>query len=236
MARLHHMEARALARWQVDRRVAERFWRDERRRPVRTDVITISREAGSGGKTIARIVAAELGYTVYDKEIIEQMADLLRADPDQVKRLDERAPSMIVEIVQGALDRTPSSASYLRRLREVVREIAARGKAIIVGRGRACLVPESLRVRVVAPFEVRVARVAELQGISEAEARRRVAESDAARRAFGRRHFRCSLEDPVLYDLVINTERISLEHGAELILLAVEHWQSEAEEQAEEGE
>ncbi|MBC7287890.1 MAG: cytidylate kinase-like family protein [Armatimonadetes bacterium] len=227
MGRLHHLEARSLARWNVDRRVAERFWRDEQRRPVRGDLITISRQAGSGGKTIARIVAAELGYTVYDKEIIDKLADLLGTDPRKVERVDEQAPPMVIEILQAALDRTPSSASYLRRLREVTKQIAARGKAIILGRGGACLLPESLRVRVVAPFETRVARVAELQGLSESDARRLVAESDAARKAFGRRHFRCDIDDPALYDLTINTERISLEHAAEMIITAVERWQSD---------
>ena len=222
MARLHHLEARSFARWQVDRQIAERFWRDEASRPIAPDVITISREYGSGGTTVAKIVARELNLKLYDREIIEHMAELLRMGADKLEGLEEGAPRGVAEIIHGALERLPTSATYRRTLSEVVRAVAQQGNVIIVGRGAACILPHSLRVRIIAPFEVRVARVAELEGISEQEARHKVARADSERRAFARTHLRCDLSDPNLYDLIVNTERTSLEHAAELIIAAAE--------------
>lgn len=220
MTRLHHLEAKSLARWKVDRQIAERFWRDERQRPAAPDVITISRDLGSGGTVVAKIVARELDLKLYDREIIEHMASLLRATSDQLRALDETAPKGVADIVHGVLERLPTSATYKRTLTEVIRSIAERGKCIILGRGAACILPQSLRIRITAPFEVRVARIAELEGIDQRQARHRVTAADNERRAFGRAHYRLDLTDPVLYDLVINTERTSLEHAAELIIAA----------------
>jgi cytidylate kinase len=230
MARLHHLEARSLARWRLDRQVAERFWQDARARPAASDVITISRELGSGGSTVAKLVARELDLKLYDSEIIEHMAQRLRAELHQVETLDETYSSPIEDIIQGALERLPSSATYKRILSEVIRSIAMKGKVIILGRGGAMLLPHSLRVRVMAPFEVRVARVADLEKLPEREARDRVLQADAQRRAFGRAYFRVDLSDPALYDMVINTERTSLEQAAELIVTAARQRQSEGED------
>jgi cytidylate kinase len=222
VVRLPRLSEQNLTRWEIDGRLAQRFWRDERDRRPRPDLITISREVGSGGSSIARLVAAELGYQLYDREVIEYIAARLRAELRHVQAVDERAPSAVEEILRGALERAPTSATYRRLLAEVMRELAARGRAVIVGRGGVCLLPQALRVRIMTPFEVRVARVAELENLDEATARRRVAELDRQRLAFGRRHFQCDLDAPALYDLVINTARTSLERAAGLIIAAAE--------------
>ncbi len=230
MGRMYHIEARSFARWQVDRAVAERFWRDAKARPALSNVITISRVHGSGGTTVAMMVARELGLKLYDREIIEHIAQRLRTGMHQVESLDESYSSTIEDIVQGALERLPSSATYRRILGEVVRGIASQGNVVIVGRGGSFLLPQSLRVRIIAPFEVRVARVVELEGISEREARQKVARLDAQRRAFAKAHFRLDSSDPTLYDLVINTERTTLEQAATLIVTAARYRQTAVKE------
>lgn len=234
MARVPDLASRSLARWKLDREVAERFWRDEQARPMAWDVITISREVGSGGTTVARLVAQELGFRLWDREILEAMAERLKAELRHVERWDEQVPSAIESVMRGALQRTPVTATYKRILKEILTEIAGRGRAVIVGRGGACLLPESLRVRVVAPLEVRVARVAELEKLTEHQARRLVMDTDARRRRFGRIHFKQDLDSPLLYDLVINTERMSLEFAATLVINAVKERKAALEREAEE--
>lgn len=221
MTRVPDLAGRSLARWKLDREVAERFWRDEQARPMAWDVVTVSRELGSGGTTVAKLVAQRLGFRLWDREILEAMAERLKAELGHVERWDEQVPSAIESIMRGALQRIPMTATYKRILKEILTEIAARGRAVIVGRGGACLLPESLRVRVVAPLELRIARVAELEKLTEHQARRLVMETDAKRRRFGQIHFRQDIDSPLLYDLVINTERMSLEFAATLVVDAV---------------
>lgn len=230
MARMHHLEARSFARWQVDREVAERFWRDATARPAVYDVITISRELGSGGTTVAKMVARELDLKLYDREIIEHMAARLRAELHQVEQLDEVVTSPVEDIIHGAMERLPSSATYKRILTEVVRGIGDGGHVVILGRGGAVLLPRSLRIRITAPFEVRVARVAELEDLTLREARDVVSRTDNQRAAFYRAHFRVNIADPALYDLVVNTERTSLEHAAALVVTAARQRQRPAGE------
>ncbi len=233
MARMHDLEARSFARWQVDRDVAERFWRDATERPVVCDVITISRELGSGGTTVAKMVARELDLKLYDREVIEHIATRLRAEMHQVERMDEAVTSPVEDLIQGAIERLPSSATYKRILSEVVRAIADEGQVIILGRGGAVLLPHSLRIRITAPFEVRVARVAELEELTPRKARDLVSRTDNQRTAFGRAHFRVNIADPALYDLVINTERTSLEQAAALVVAAARQRQKPAGEPAQ---
>jgi len=235
MARRPDLASRSLARWRLDREVAERFWRDERARPMAWDVVTISREIGSGGTTVAKLVAQQLGFRLWDREILETMAERLKAELRHVEGWDEQVPSAIEGIMRGALQRTPVTATYRRILKEILTEIANRGRAVIVGRGGACLLPQSFRVRVVAPLEVRVARVAELEKLTERQARRLVMETDAKRQRFGRIHFGQDLDAPLLYDLVINTERMSLEFAAALVVNAVMQRKTVLENEAQQG-
>ncbi len=221
MAGIEHMARRSYRRWQLNQQVAQRFWQDEQAAHVRPDVITVSRQVGSGGATVAKLVAKELGYALYDREVLEFMAEKLRAEARHLQRMEEKLPGWMDEIIHGALARVPSRAGYKRALVEVMHEIAARGKCIILGRAGAVILPQSLRVRIVAPFEVRVARVADLENLDPKKAEKQVAQIDGKRRRWAQRYFGATLEEPELYDLVINTQRTSLEHAAELVIAAV---------------
>jgi hypothetical protein len=111
MARRPDLASRSLARWRLDREVAERFWKDERARPMAWDVVTISREIGSGGTTVAKLVAQQLGFRLWDREILETMAERLKAELRHVEGWDEQVPSAIEGIMRGALQRTPVTAT-----------------------------------------------------------------------------------------------------------------------------
>lgn len=212
----------SLARWHLEEEVADRFARDEEQCQATWHVIAVSREAGSGGATVARMIAQRLGFTLYDREILTAMAERLQADIRHVEAMDEAVPSAIDNILRGAIEHIPSTASYRRILGELMHEIATRGKVVILGRGSTILVPEALRVRIVAPMDIRVARVGELEGLTPSRARKLVEDIDRKRRAFYHVHFRQDADDATGYDLVINTERTSLEHTADLVLCAVE--------------
>jgi cytidylate kinase len=230
------MVSDSLARWHLEEQVAERFARDERQSEATWHVVAFSREVGSGGATVARLVAQQLGFTLYDREILTSMAERLQADIRHVEAMDEAVPSALDNILRGAMEHIPSTASYRRILAELMHEIAARGRVVILGRGCTILVPHALRVRVVAPMDVRVARVGELEGLTPSRARKLVEDIDRKRRAFFHVHFRRDADDCTSYDLVINTERTSLEHAADLVLCAVQRRRAAVEEAASRSE
>jgi len=109
--------------------------------------------------------------------------------------------------------------AYLYHLSKVVLALAAHGDCILVGRGVAQFLPpeRTLRVRLVAPLANRIAAMQERTGLGREEAARRVATTDQDRTKFVRENLHKDPADPTLYDLVLNTARLSVEECAELI-------------------
>jgi cytidylate kinase len=181
-------------------------------------VITISRENGSLGNITARAVAARLGYRVVMRELINQAA--LRAG----------APAVALAIIDELhlLGVTPSPeeyAAYTRAVQAVMEELAQAGDVVIVGRaGQVTLRGWAgvLHVRMIAPLELRARRLADRQHIAYAAGLAQARASDRERRAFLKRFYGVDWNDPRLYDLVINTERLSAETACAVICAAVE--------------
>lgn len=112
---------------------------------------------------------------------------------------------------------------YIETLTIVIRSLAERGNVLILGRGSQVILrdwPGSLHVACVAPTDWRAEVVAQRDGLSLEEARRRVHDGDRGRAAFHRRYFKVDVNDPCLYDLVIRTDRIPGETAAELVSVA----------------
>jgi cytidylate kinase len=126
----------------------------------------------------------------------------------------------------GLLGLQPSPealAAYERAVCEVMEDLVAAGEIVIIGRaGQVILAdcPDVLHVRVVAPPEVRMGRIASRQGIPAAAARAQMEESDRSRCAYLRQTYDVAWNDPQLYDLVLNTRRMTVESAADLICQA----------------
>ena len=99
--------------------------------------IALSREAGSGGKLVAREVGRRLNWPVYDNELLDHLAKELQVDVDQLENTDERRRSWLVECVEAfAAASTVTEVTYFRRLLKLLLALGARGQCIIVGRAR----------------------------------------------------------------------------------------------------
>lgn len=121
---------------------------------------------------------------------------------------------------QGTLD----DDRYIRTLAQVIRGIAARGNVVILGRGSQAILhdlPDALHVHVTASPEDRAGNIALRDGMSRADAERRIKQSDHQRQAFHRRYFKVDAENPCLYDLGVHAGRISIATAARMIALAV---------------
>jgi cytidylate kinase len=176
-------------------------------------IITISRQMGSGGIPIAHKVAEKLGYTLVDGDAILEVADQYGLSRESLEQADEKPPHFV-----DNLDIKHETALHLIEL--IILDFALKGNVIIYGRGGQDLlggIGSVLRVRIIAPFEDRVERWAEREWLDPDRARKLVRRSDQQRAGFIKYYFDRDWEDPLGYDLVINTERLCEESAVRMI-------------------
>jgi len=207
---------REIARWQLNRAAAERLLRAV----VPAPLITISRQLGSGGAELARTLGTRLHWPVYDRELVDEMVLRSHASRQLVLDLDEDIPSgpvrwLDVLITQELFDYD----DYRAILLQVLNSLAERGSAIILGRGAnfAARPHPRLDVRIVAPMQVRIERLARRDGLTPTQASLVIHRSDQQRREFTRRVYHANWDDASQYDLIINTGHLSILEAAELV-------------------
>lgn len=186
-------------------------------------LITISREAGANGTSLGRIAAHKLGFELWDQELVQRVAEEKGAPEALFAAVDERARNRIQDLLAGILmGDVGTETEYLASLGRVIHSIAEHGSAVIVGRGAHFVLGprEALRVRVVAPLEDRVRVIAGTRRMAEREARAELERIDHERVAFNKHHYGRNVNDPVYYDVVVNTGSFQLEAAADVVVAA----------------
>lgn len=217
MKAIHRLIEEQVRRWEI--------LRQESIEQKAVPVITVSRQPGSGGKFVAAAVADRLGLDIFHQELINAMAENADTSTRVIRTLDERGFSMIEDWVSAAIsDRHLWPDEVSRVLMRVIGTIGRHGNAIIVGRGANFILPPEnrFRVRIIAPLEMRVNRVAETYGVAKADAKRRVLRTESDRRAFVRKYFHSDIGDPANYDMVINAGTLSVDSATAAICSALE--------------
>lgn len=214
-------------------------------------IVTIRGTLGSGASEIGKQVAERLHIDYIDREIIAQVAEVLNKPKQDViakempqNRLWERiarafgqglatAESYPLEpgfILQYSGAYLPAwqipldDTRYLSGLESVVTELAKNQSCVICGRGSQFILknhPGALHVMIVASMNTRLARVMQAARIDKAAAEKEIAHSDGSRHEFIKRYFRAEMEDSLHYDIVINTDHVSMENAASLIISAL---------------
>ncbi len=175
--------------------------------------VTISREMGSLGLEVAGEAGRVLGYRVIWRELINQAAIRAGAPDAALAAIDELGLIGICPSPQACL-------AYRTAVKDVIEELASEGNVIIVGRaGQAILHtwPDVYHVRVIAPKQTRIERVAAKHSVTLECAQAQVEASDQYRRKYIKRFYQVRWDDPLLYDLVINTGRLSVAAAAQLL-------------------
>jgi cytidylate kinase len=116
-----------------------------------------------------------------------------------------------------------SDKLYLDTMTSIITELADNGAIVLLGRGSQMIlkdVPAALHVLCIAPQKLRAYRLAERDGMGLDAATKRTAESDRGRSAFYRKFWKVDVEDPRLYDLTVDTSRLSFEATAEVVVAA----------------
>jgi cytidylate kinase len=192
----------------------------EKREEKNVPVITLSREPGSGGNLVAKAVADRLGLDLFHQHLITAMAENADTSTRVIRTLDEKSLSTIEDWVSAAIsERHLWPDEFSQVLMKVIGAIGRHGRAVIIGRGANFVLPPEnrFRVRIMAPLELRVKRVAETYDVNKTEAKRRVLRTESDRRAFIRKYFHSDIADPINYDMVLNTGTLSIESAAAAI-------------------
>jgi cytidylate kinase len=186
--------------------------------------LTIARDIGARGDEVASRLADHLHWQVFDKEIVDFIARDSRVRQDLVRELDERSQSLIHDMVERLLLMAAGisfgNEEYHKALLKTLAYLAARGKAIIVGRGSAYALQgePGLHLRIIASQEVRVQRLVQQWQVRPEEARGRMLHVDAERRSFIQHHYRQNVDDPRGYDAIYNSDRLSVEEIVAAVL------------------
>jgi Cytidylate kinase-like family len=193
--------------------------------------ITFSREVGVHATPVAQALSRQLGWPVYDRDIIDRVADDLHQPTSHVESHDERPSSWLAEQLSLLFGEPQvSSEAYRRHLFLVLRGLGARGHCIIVGRGSTFVLPPetTLRIRLFAPLEDRIAAVAQERHLSEREAAAWIEKTQNERCQYVRKHFHLDPMQPRHFDLMLNMSRLSVDDAAALILAELRQMETRA--------
>jgi cytidylate kinase len=200
------------------------------------DLITVSREYGAGGSELARCAGSELQWLVLDRDLVRQVAELLRLEPHHVEAVDEQPPGLLTRLIASALLMAPPELptemqtdrlhpdSIAAAARAAILAAAESPPLIVVGHASQCLFrnrPATLHIRLVAPLALRLQRVCSRMPCDSARAVAETRRMDQARAAYVRRHHQADWRDPLLYDMEINTGRLTIEEAARMVVNVV---------------
>ncbi|RMG38159.1 MAG: cytidylate kinase-like family protein [Gammaproteobacteria bacterium] len=186
-------------------------------------VVAISREAGVCGRAFGEALAERLGVPLYDRELLNAIAEASGVDPIDLESLDEKLSGLRPNWLENLIARKSLLAqSYRKNLINTVLGIGQSG-GVIVGRGATFLLedcPHCLRLRIVGSVDRRATNFAETHKIDVEAAKRQILEIDREREGFVRELTGRDPHDAHGYDLVLNIDGLSEAARLDLILRA----------------
>lgn len=200
-----------------------------------TKIVTIEREYGSGASAIAGRVAERLGWELWDQRLTDEIARRMSCDRRHVEEREERIDPLryrlLKAFVRGSFEgnlnaprMTIADAEGIRQMtKTLIQDTAAKGNAVIVGRGSAyylCDRPDAFHVFVYAPYGEKVRRI-ESEGKSHAEAEELAESVDRDRTAFIKQHFGIDWPTRQYFHLMVNST-VGEEAAAEMIVFGLE--------------
>jgi cytidylate kinase len=190
--------------------------------------ITISRMTGSGGRSVAsrlaeylqKRVPAESPWTVFDRNLVEKVLEEHHLPKETAKFMHENHRSMLGDTVEELLGMHPSSWTLAQKTARTILHLAQAGHVILVGRGANVItrrLDNVFHVRLVGSLEKRIERIQELYQLDRKKALAFVVSKDKGRKRYLKDNFDKDIDDPLLYHLTINTDRLPYDATARLI-------------------
>jgi cytidylate kinase len=176
-------------------------------------IVAISETAGSLGNEIGRRLAERLGYRFADREIISKTSERFGEDVTELRHGAEEKPTLWERL-------TDTQHRYKAYVEAIIFEMAAGNDVVLAGLASAIVlrpVSHALRVRVNAPERIRADRVQQQQGLTREAALDYVRHTDHERAARVKFLYQVNVDEPLLYDVALNTERLMADEGARLL-------------------
>lgn len=184
-------------------------------------IITISRQSGSRGREAGKLLAKQLGIPYYDYEILDRAAKESGLAPELFERAESAAAAMLDRLEKGlpATD-TPINVKIFQAQSEIIRSLAQKGPAVIVGRCADSVlqdVPNVVSVYIYASEARRIQNTMQKKGISDKMAARFIREVDKGRSAYHNFFSQHAWDDMKAYDLCVCTDKLTPEETAQTI-------------------
>lgn len=185
--------------------------------------VTISREAGSGGNSVAENLVANLQrtnrkdarpWTMFDRNLVDRVLEDHHLPARLAKFFPEDRLTELQDIMDEVFGLRPGSWKLVEQASETILQLAALGGAVIVGRGANLVtrrLPDVLQVRLVGSLEIRARRLAETRGMTRKSALDYIHKEDVGRRRYVKKYFGEDIDDPQLYHITLNTDLVSIE-------------------------
>ena len=198
-------------------------------------LVTVTRQYASGGSEIASLVAETLGWTLIDNEFVAEVARRAGLPAEEVAQREERAPGLLERLARALAVSSPEmfltttgvprveqeEADIVRLTERIIREAAAGGRVVLVGRGAQALLAEredALHVYVVASKAWRERLAVERLGVPPANAANVVDDIDRQRDHYVKTYFGRARQDVTNYDLVLNAQKLGFAGAAALVV------------------
>ena len=204
------------------------------------NLITISRERGSGGRSVGDRLAQDLGMECFGKEIVYDIAQSAGVAKESVEKYDQEHYNkwnLIVDSLRISSHFSPdygfnfslaniepeiffTEDKYLKTTQEILTKLGSRPGVILLGRGSQMIFKDrkdALHIRLVAPLPVRIARITEMLKVSEKEAAKNVADLDRSRAGYLRNFYGTEVNDAQFYHLTINTGQFGYDQTCDVI-------------------
>jgi len=179
-------------------------------------VITISRGSYSHGQEIAEKVAKMLGYECVSREILVEASQLFNVSEKKLIRSLNDAPNILERIVHGR-------KRYLEYIKTALLEYARKGNVVYHGHAGHLLlteIPQVLKIRIIADKDNRINLLQKRENVTKETAAAIIENEDKNRTHWTRYLYKMDINDPKLYDIVINIGNLAIEEACEIICLA----------------
>lgn len=188
---------------------------------MKNRIITISREFGSGGRTIGKRVAEALHIPCYDSELLQKIAVESGFDQEYIREAGEYAPGGLLVSAFSHHSFGPNNADYLWKIQyQIITDLAEKGPCVIVGRCADYILRDKadcFRVFIHADLAFRAARIVKEYGERDVSAEQRLRDKDKRRAAYHRFYTDMKWGHAQNYDITLNSGTLGIETCVSLL-------------------
>ena len=190
-----------------------------------SNIITVSREFGSGGHIIAVKLAEHFGIQLLDSNILAEVAKKSNASEEYLKKYDESARNLFFSRTVNGFSNSPEEIIAQMQFDYIKQKSDSGESFVVIGRCADYILRENpalVRVFVLGDTEAKIKRTAEREGISEDKAKIRMEQADKRRKYFHNTHSENKWGDSRSYDITVNSSKLGLDSTAELLIKYIE--------------